>query len=373
VLWLFICQYASYVDTSDKASLWNVICFSLPFAAIVNIILPILWLFFGVKKRKLWAFLSIVAIIICFSNVQASIGWHFGGHAPLDSKSQQLNLRVMTYNVHLFNLGEWTKDVNTENKIMDLIKEVDPDILCLQEFYMDNHDNKEPFTERISNLGYPYFQFTQQDSYKKRRIRIDVDKDEIVNVGIAVFSKYPLENKEDIFIDPNSKYYKILSTEVQIDNKDRFNLIVCHLQSSSVKQTDIEYIDKVKAEKNLKPIDENKTKGIIKKVSESAHFRAAQANFIAQYITSKELPVIICGDFNDVPGSYVYNTISKNLEDPFIYKGWGFSNTYKYIFPTLRIDHILYDPKLWKTSSYQVIKEDYSDHYPVVVNLTFLK
>lgn len=373
-LWLLVCHITSYVDTSAAQSYVNIICFSLPFAIIVNCLLPLFWLIFSKGIKKIGACISIIALIISWNNVQSSIGWHFGGHATSKKdKNQNLNLKIMTYNVHLFDLGEWTKNNNTENKIMDLIKEVDPDILCLQEFYMDAHDNKEPFTERISLLGYPYFQFTQQTSYKKSRIRSDVDKNEMVNVGIAVFSKYPLENKEDVSIDSTSKNYKILSTEVQIDNHEKFNLIVCHLQSSRVGQADINHIEQIKIDKNLQTANEKKTKNIISKLSQSAHLRAKQTNVIDQYMATKNMPIILCGDFNDVPGSYVYNTLSEDLEDPFTKKGWGFSNTYKYIFPTLRIDHILYDPATWETVSYQVIKEPYSDHYPVLVNLNFKK
>lgn len=371
--WLLLCHIASYIDTSDSPSLINVVCFSLPFAVIVNFIFPFIWLIFTRKKKKLGALISVITILISWNNVSSSIGWKLSGHIVTDEKEQILNLRIMTYNVHLFNLGEWTKDKNTENKILNLIKEVNPDILCLQEFYMDKEDSKEPYTELISNLGYPYIQFTEQSSYKKKRIRSDSDPNEIVNVGIAVFSKYPLENKKDIQIDSVNSNYKLLTADVQIENKEKFHLIVCHLQSSRVGSSDISYIDQVKAEKNLQQLDDAKTKGLIKKVSQSGHFRAKQANIITHYMETQQLPIIICGDFNDVPGSYVYNKITQDLDDPFRHKGWGFSNTYKYIFPTLRIDHILYDPSLWNTASYEVIKAPYSDHYPVVVNLSFKK
>lgn len=373
VIWLLTCHVASYIDTSEKASLANVICFSLPFAVIVNIIFPFIWVIFTSKKKKFAALISVIALLISWNSVTSSIGWKLSGHIVTDEKEQILNLRIMTYNVHLFNLGEWTKDKNTENKILSLIKEVNPDILCLQEFYMDMNDNKEPYTELISNLGYPYMQFTEQASYKKKRIRSDADADEKVNVGIAVFSKYPLENKKDITIDTTAPNYKILVADVQIDKQKKFHLIACHLQSSRVGSSDISYIDQVKAERNLHQIDEVKTKSLIKKVSQSGHLRAKQANYLSEYMNAQSLPILLCGDFNDVPGSYVYTTLSSELEDPFTHKGWGFSNTYKYIFPTLRIDHVLYDPSLWNTASYEVIKEPYSDHYPVIVNLSFKK
>jgi endonuclease/exonuclease/phosphatase family metal-dependent hydrolase len=55
---------------------------------------------------------------------------------------------------------------------------------------------------------------------------------------------------------------------------------------------------------------------------------------------------MVCGDFNDVPLSYSYQTISRNLLDAFREAGTGIERTYKGPFPSFRIDYILFSKKL---------------------------
>ena len=77
---------------------------------------------------------------------------------------------------------------------------------------------------------------------------------------------------------------------------------------------------------------------------------------------------MITGDLNDVPNSYTYFTISKNLQDVFLKKGWGIGRTYAYLAPTLRIDYIL-ATKHFEVQQFKRITNQYSDHYMLVADL----
>ncbi len=79
-------------------------------------------------------------------------------------------------------------------------------------------------------------------------------------------------------------------------------------------------------------------------------------------------PVIVCGDFNDTPMSYVYRTMAKGLNDAFSRSGSGYSHTFRGFFNTLRIDYVLCSDS-FEPISYEVPAVDYSDHLPVVVRL----
>ena len=80
--------------------------------------------------------------------------------------------------------------------------------------------------------------------------------------------------------------------------------------------------------------------------------------------------VIVCGDFNDTPQSYTYNLLSENLNDSFKTKGVGFGTTYAGSIPALRIDYILTHEKI-KVQSHKILKENYSDHFPVICKFLF--
>ena len=62
--------------------------------------------------------------------------------------------------------------------------------------------------------------------------------------------------------------------------------------------------------------------------------RAKQADLIEASINTSPYPVIVCGDFNDTPCSYAYNTISTTLKDAFVESGNGFGRSYIGAFPS---------------------------------------
>jgi endonuclease/exonuclease/phosphatase family metal-dependent hydrolase len=48
------------------------------------------------------------------------------------------DIKVMTYNVRLFDLYNWTQNLNSRENIFSMLKRESPDILCLQEFYQSD-------------------------------------------------------------------------------------------------------------------------------------------------------------------------------------------------------------------------------------------
>jgi endonuclease/exonuclease/phosphatase family metal-dependent hydrolase len=92
--------------------------------------------------------------------------------------------------------------------------------------------------------------------------------------------------------------------------------------------------------------------------------RARQAKVLKDHIRNSPYPVIITGDFNDTPVSYVYGKLRKGLNDSFVHSGYGAGFTYRGYYPANRIDYILFDDAL-KSSSFEITKVRYSDHYPV--------
>jgi endonuclease/exonuclease/phosphatase family metal-dependent hydrolase len=98
-------------------------------------------------------------------------------------------------------------------------------------------------------------------------------------------------------------------------------------------------------------------------------FRAGQAAMVANEKRASEKPVILCGDFNDVPYSYVYNTVLGNMVDGFKECGSGWAQTYRASKKPVRIDYIFHDKAL-KGLSYYKSELTYSDHYPVFMKLS---
>jgi endonuclease/exonuclease/phosphatase family metal-dependent hydrolase len=97
-----------------------------------------------------------------------------------------------------------------------------------------------------------------------------------------------------------------------------------------------------------------------------------QARHIKEEIDKSPYKVIVCGDFNDVPNSYAYHTIGKDLLNAFTEKGSGLGRTFSGISPTLRIDNIFTDKKI-ATAQFTRVSKKLSDHFPIIADLEIKK
>ncbi len=98
--------------------------------------------------------------------------------------------------------------------------------------------------------------------------------------------------------------------------------------------------------------------------------RSVQTDLIQNSISTPPFPVLVCGDFNDSPTSYTYNTIKGDLQDTYMNSGSGSGRTYIGEFPSFRIDYIFADSTL-ESSNYRTHPEELSNHHPISVNLNW--
>ena len=212
IIWLFLCKWASFHNPAQDPTLLSLVSFSCFFAVIANVLFMILWLF---SKKKLRALASLITIVLCWNVSGVILGINYIGKNNITATDEG-GLKIMTWNVHLFDLGEWTKDKASKAKILKLIKDENPDILCLQEFYWDGKSDLEPYTALLQQQGYPFVQFSEEYTMKKNVITSTAGKNDIINTGHAVFSKYPLRNKQRYPLYGTN--YNMLSVEVVIDS-----------------------------------------------------------------------------------------------------------------------------------------------------------
>ncbi|MEM9528387.1 MAG: endonuclease/exonuclease/phosphatase family protein [Bacteroidota bacterium] len=94
----------------------------------------------------------------------------------------------------------------------------------------------------------------------------------------------------------------------------------------------------------------------------SARTRAKQAAAIRQYINQSPHPVVVGGDFNDVPSSYTYQRVrTPRLRDAWTEQGFGLGTTFTGPLPGLRIDYLLVDTSL-TVVSVDRLETGFSDH-----------
>lgn len=364
VVWILICSFASFQNPNGVSSWWSIWSYSTFFALITNVFFIIFWI---LSSRKWRVFYSFIALGLTYSTWNPILGWNYFGANK--TTSIEAGLKVMSWNVHLFDLGLWTEDETSKAKIIQFIDEEQPDILVLQEYYWDEKRPSQPYTETIQQLGYPYLALGAENQIRKRRMNISAQKNEMINVGLAIFSKFPLSEQK---IYDLNKHYKLLYTQVQIDQEHSIDLATVHLTSTGIKSNDIDYIDEVKTNQ-LTSIEKTASKRILKSLMNASAERAILANNIDSIINLMDHPIILCGDFNDIPSSYTYRKLTSRLSDAFVSKGAGLGRTYDKIFPTLRIDYILYDSQHLKAEGFYKQNIGLSDHYPISANFTLKK
>lgn len=245
-------------------------------------------------------------------------------------------LTLITYNCSHF---YWTK-LWTMNEAALEIKKIAPDILCLQEAPSTDYYHQDSINKEFDYLP-----------YKIQSYRTD-------HLPIAIYSRYPITPVDTIYYKDSPN----LSIIADIDIKGKkIRVINNHFQTTSVNAHRGFIMDrKMPLKSRLQEL-----KLFLYTMKENYRKRRNQVNHISSEIENSPYPVLVCGDFNDIPSSYTYKTIRKSLTDSFGAAGSGYQYTFRYLFKMLRIDYVFHSKDFISLKNYS---PDYhfSDHNMVV-------
>ncbi len=324
-----------------------------PFLLIIVLGYLITWL---IIKPKL-SLISLAALVIGLKSI--SVFFAFNNPGAFNYKKEPGHIRIVTWNVARFieiKINN-NKGSQTRLKMMDLLKQQDADILCLQEFQSSGLSDYYHNIEYVQKeLNYPYYFFMfDEDGDKQYYSSIIFSRFPIIDTGVI---RYPRPTLPDVLIHADIKA-----------NDDTFRVYTTHLQSLQFGKDDYRRI------KEIKEADDSllaNSKTIFSKVKTGISNRSIQADLIDQVIDDSPNPVIFCGDLNDVPNSYTYFTVRGAMQDAFLEKGFGIGRTFSSLSPTLRIDYIFADKNFAVHQFNRVVKR-YSDHYMLVADLELKK
>ena len=331
-------SYLSVHISPDDFALPAFFGLAYPYLLLVNILFVITW----AVLLKFEALISVFVIAVGFN--------HFANYIKIGrpSGNKEGTFKVMSYNVRLFNYFENKKNATSETRVLNFLKTQNPDILCLQEFFVlgDPEQKDQMIKNGLNGKYYSHIKLIGSSRNKY--------------YGIATYSKFPIIRKGEIVYSGSSSLS--IFSDVVIKN-DTFRIFNNHLQSFRLKRMERSFLDE------MTTTDDKGTIGEIRNLSVSLKKgfaqRARQAQVVKAQIDLSPYPVIVAGDFNDTPVSYSYRKIRKGLNDSFVTSGYGAGFTYRGNYPPNRIDYILYDNAL-ESRQFDIIKAKYSDHYPVV-------
>jgi endonuclease/exonuclease/phosphatase family metal-dependent hydrolase len=302
--------------------------------------------------------ISLLAIAFCWKAMLNIFPLHLS--PPFNVEINSNNLRVMSWNVEHFDILEHKTHPEKKAEMMDLVRQYQPDIACYQEMVGGDDDRA------INYLGDFKRRLNFSDYYYSYESRLDFDR--YHHFGIIIFSKFPFINKQTINNPPND-YNSIFQYVDVIVNNDTIRIFNIHLQSLKFTENNLKYLDNPSTNTDT-AISESKN--IISKLKRGFLKRSIQSNRVRAEIDKSPYPVIICGDFNDVPNSYAYCKIGDGFQNAFVEKGFGFGRTFSGISPTLRIDNIFAD-KSFTIDQFTKIPKKLSDHFPIIADVHLAK
>lgn len=345
---LLVFAYLSFYINPEYTTFFSFIGLGFPFALFTNIFFFIYWLY----KRNKYFFISLLTLIAGFYHTSRFVQFTLWSS---DAPENTTSLKIMSYNVRLFDLYNWTKNEKTRDQILTFLKEEDSDIICFQEYYYTtgNHfDTRDTLIQLLDSKHY-FEHFTTKVKESKKNNNYS-------NFGSAIYSKFPIINSGVVNFE-NDHTNNCIYVDLQRE-EDTIRVFNAHLGSIRFQSEDYDYIggkgNPIK--EGQKPAEQK----ILGRLAIGFKKRVSQSNTVLKEIENSPYPVIVCTDMNDTPISYSYSQFSSVLNDAFTISGSGIGGTYIGNYPFLRIDYIWYDD-YFNSCNFVTHQQELSDHKAV--------
>jgi endonuclease/exonuclease/phosphatase family metal-dependent hydrolase len=336
----------------DKWWFVALLAFFFPLFLASLLVFLIFWLFTSAR----YALISALCLIIGWQNIHVFFGFSLASHDFTRKDSGYF--RIMTWNVRRWDEFSIKKNGSNLHRLpmLELVGKQNADLLCLQEFSEPSDSLKSNIRYIRNQLGFPYYFFSKDYRSPSKKYES----------GVIIFSKYPIIAS----IQAHFSSYTLRKTESLIAadivvNGRIIRIFTTHLQSVLFKTKDFRNVEIIQ---NAEDSILEASRSLAKKLKYALGLRGYQADTVRKQLDASPYPLVICGDFNDVPNSYTYFHIRGNLQDAFIAKCFGIGRSYKHISPTLRIDYILPSRDFIVVQSMK-LSSPYSDHNAMLTDL----
>ncbi len=296
----------------------NVLSLVVPALILFNFLFLLYWLFQLKKQFLLSLFVLIIGYFISTPLYKIS------------SKTQKSSdeLKIMSYNVRLFNAYNWIDDALIPKKIKRFVETENPDVICFQEFHPSG-----------TNLfHYPYHYIKTNDKNKK--------------FGQAIYSKFKIINQGSLDFEHtqnNAIFVDILK------KRDTIRIYNLHIESLGLNP-------------NKENFGQQNKEKILTRIASEFQKQQDQVERILAHQKKCKYPILVGGDFNNTAYSWTYKNLKSDFKDSYLQAGKGFGRTFSLRGIPLRIDFIFAD-KILKINQHKNYQVKYSDHYPIMATI----
>lgn len=284
-------------------------------ALLLPVLLALLLLFvLIIVWKKRWRVLVFPGLVLLLSLSVAGRVFSFGASAAPFASDDAI-LVVSTNNVRGFR--DDGNIVQEEERIVSFVQGMNADVLLLQEA-TPRRSAGSSFSGAIKTTG-------KYEGYDQTRSHT-----------IATYAS-SLHNVDAVFKGYNGYIVSDVKTRL-----GTIRFINAHLQSNRISGLASQIGKDTDVEQEL-----DRAESMFRRYGKTARKRAAQAEGIRRVIEESPHPVILAGDFNDVPSSYTYQRLlTPRLRDAWVAAGFGLGTTFTGPLPGLRIDFIMVDTSL---------------------------
>ncbi len=187
------------------------------------------------------------------------------------------------------------KDLSNEEKneiLLDFFKTQNADIVALQEAYKN---------DKVKAI-YDLYEYS------------DTARGKDGGVTMTLLSRYPIKNKELIYIE--SKGNAVAAFWLDVKGREVI-IINVHLETMHFTLNErTKFREIVHGNQKEKDSIRSTSHTIFGKIYSATKIRAYQADAVAEFISKhSDTPIIIMGDFNDIPQSYVQDKRCGDMND----------------------------------------------------------
>ncbi len=338
-------QILSFLSVvANPAKVWILAIFGLLFLPlfVINLLL-FLW---ALKRRSRSFIIPLAALLPSVFFIGGYFQMPSSGR-PVEPVEGDETVKVVSYNVGRFLQAHGRDFPEGRRACADSISRFlmgqDADIICLQEFYTTDIGRVRQYLSGwLKGYRAEYYFYRSRYGY----------------YGNVTFSRMRARDKGVIHFDNSANL--AIYTDYKAGGES-FRVYNCHFESYNISMTGLL--------RSIRRRDGGMLRETETKVRRGLAQRPRQVNQVLNHIAGSPVAAFVCGDFNDTPMSYTYYRLSKGRGDTFRKAGEWFGATFSFLWPLLRIDYVLY-PDNFRALSHRTPHKPYSDHYPVVTEIS---
>lgn len=334
----------------DYMSIPAILTLALQYLAIATAVVAVAWL---ATRHLIIGAIGILTLAIGWGAISSAVPLSFPSKAREGSKT----FTLLTFNS--LHLDDIEHPDAPGNRAARFLIECGADIICLQELEdWDDPEEIHNFPPSLRDSLFAVYPYRASGDYK--------------NSDLKVLSKYPVKLVPGVAELNEYSRNRFSYFRVDIDGI-RLGLINMHLTSYSLSDEERKVITDIHNARTAKKSLKEFKATIFSKLQHSFQGRADNVDDMVAMTGNMHGPLIVCGDFNDVPGSWAYRKMRQaGFKDAYADTGFGPLITFNQHLFLFHLDQIFYRGNLtplWVKR--QKIKT--SDHYPLMAEFEFQK